>query len=281
VTAQPHAAARGPLTALILAGERGGANSVAQAAGVNHKCWAPVAGVPMLLRVVESLGQCSAVGRIAVSLQGETTEEERATLAECAAALDIAVLPCGASPSASILAAAEALADPFPLLITTADHPLLQAAMIDHFWLACTGAQADVAAAVTPASVIERAYPETRRTYLRFADGRRSGANLFVLTGPAGLRAVEFWRRVEQNRKRPWRIMRAFGLMPLIAYLLGRLTVAGAASRASQVIGAKAVIIDLPFAEAAIDVDKPADLVLVDRILKDREEGHVQAGASL
>lgn len=281
MSGRPHAAERGPLTALILAGERSGANPVAQAAGVSQKCWAPVAGVPMLLRVIESLSRCPAVGRIAVSLQGAATEHDRATLAECAAALDLTVLPCGTGPSASILAAVEALADPFPLLITTADHPLLQAEMIDHFWLACAGAQADVAAAVTPASVIEQSYPETRRTYLKFADGRRSGANLFVLTGPPGLRAVEFWRRIEQNRKRPWRLMRAFGVMSLMAYLLGQLTVARAARRASAIIGAKVAIIDLPFAEAAIDVDKPADLVLVDRILKDREGGHVQAGASL
>lgn len=277
----PHAAERGSLTALILAGERGGANPVARAAGVSQKCWAPVAGVPMLLRVVESLGRCPTIGRIAVSLQGEAAEGDRAALARRSAGREVTVLPSGVSPSASILAAVEALADPFPLLITTADHPLLEAEMVEHFWLACAGTEADVAAAVTPASVIERAYPETRRTYLKFADGRRSGANLFVLTDPRGLRAVEFWRRIEQNRKRPWRIMGAFGVVPLTAYLLGRLTVARAARRASQVIGAKATIIDLPFAEAAIDVDKPADLVLVDRILKDREGGHVQAGASL
>ena len=37
-----------------------------------------------------------------------------------------------------------------------------------------------------------------------------------------------------------------------------------------------------PLAElGATIVDKPADLVLVERILKDREQGHVQAGAPL
>ncbi len=281
MTGRPEKTDRGPLAALILAGERGGENPIAQAAGVTEKCWAPAAGVPMLLRVVDTLCQCRAVSRIVISLQVGVTEEDREALWQRAAGVELTLLPCGASPTASILEAVGSLESPYPLLITTADHPLLNAEMVDHFWMACEDSGADVAAAVTPASVIEKAYPETRRTYLKFGDGRRSGANLFALQRPEGLRAVEFWQRIEQNRKRPWRIMGAFGLAPLLAYLLGRLTVDRAARQASQIFGAKAVIVDLPFAEAAIDVDKPADLVLVERILKDRERGHVQAGAPL
>jgi GTP:adenosylcobinamide-phosphate guanylyltransferase len=281
VTGRPESTGGRPVTALILAGERGGENAVARAAGVAEKCWAPAAGVPMLLRVVETLCRCRMVGRIAISLRSDPTAEDREALARRAAGVALTLLPCGASPSASILAAVDALDRPYPLLITTADHPLLDAQMIDHFWAAVAGSDADVAAAVTPASVIERAYPETRRTYLRFGDGRRSGANLFALLRPEGRLAVEFWRRIEQNRKRPWRLIATFGLSPLLAYLLGRLTVEGAVRQASRIIGARAAIVDLPFADAAIDVDRPADLALVDRILKDRERGHVQAGAPL
>jgi hypothetical protein len=78
---------------------------------------------------------------------------------------------------------------------------------------------------------------------------------------------VVFWRRVEEERKRPWRLVRAFGWRTLLAYLLGRLTLDAAAARASAVIGARVAAIALPFAEAAIDDDKPADLELVETIL--------------
>lgn len=281
MTGEPETTGRGPLTALILAGERSGANPLAQAAGVSQKCWIPAGGVPMLLRIVETLSRCRAIGRIAISLMDEATDQDCRALSERAAGVELILLPCASSPSTSVLAAVGSLEQPYPLLVTTADHPLLNAEMIEHFWTACAGSDADVAAAVTPARIIEQAYPETRRTYLRFGDGHRSGANLFALLRPQSLRAVEFWRRVEQDRKRPWRLMGAFGLLPLLAYLLGRLTVGRAAGQASRIIGAKAIIVDLPFAEAAIDVDKPADLVLVDRILREREQSLVQAGASL
>lgn len=281
MTGGPQTTARGPLTALILAGERGGENPLALAAGVSQKCWVPAGGVPMLLRVVETLGQCRAIGLIAVSLMDEATERDRQALTHRAAGAELVLLPCADSPSASVLAALETLDRPYPLLVTTADHALLTAEMVEHFWQACERSDADVAAAVTPASVIAQAYPETRRTYLRFGDGPRSGANLFALLRPAGRRAVEFWRGIERDRKRPWRLIGAFGLSPLLAYLFGRLTMERAVEEASRMFGAESAIVDLPFAEAAIDVDKPADLVLVDRILKDREQGHVSAGASL
>ena len=75
--------------------------------------------------------------------------------------------------------------------------------------------------------------------------------------------------------------MRAFGLRPLLTYLFGRLTLKRAETQASRIIGAKAALVDLPFPEAAIDVDKPSDLILVDRILAEKEQGQVPAGASL
>ncbi len=277
----PAAESGARVTALILAGERGGANPVAEAAGVAQKCWAPVAGVPMLLRVVETLAGRPYVARIAVALQDGGSDQEAAALAAPIGAKPVIPLASGQTPSTSILEAVRALSEPFPLLVTTADHPLLSAAMVDHFWTAFEASGAEVAAAVTPAQVIEQAYPETRRTYLGFGDGRRSGANLFAIANQRGLRAVEFWKRIEEDRKKPWRIMGAFGLRPLLAYLFGRLTVEGAARQASRIFSAEAAILDLPFAEAAIDVDRPADLALAERILRQREQERVQARASL
>src|SRR3546814_9459500 len=48
-------------------------------------------------------------------------------------------------------------------------------------------------------------------SYLTFRDERYSGSNLFILRGPAALRLPELWLRVEQQRKRPWRVAAVFG----------------------------------------------------------------------
>ena len=56
----------------------------------------------------------------------------------------------------------------------------------------------------------------------------------------------------------------------LLSYLAGLLTLEAALARLSRLAGAKAGVVVLPVAEAAVDVDKPEDLVLVEAILRGR-----------
>jgi GTP:adenosylcobinamide-phosphate guanylyltransferase len=254
----------------VLAGSRGPDDPVARARGVRHKCLAPVAGVPMVVRVVDALAACPTVGRIAVALEDQALAEDVPALRALVAAGRCALLTTAATPSLSVQHALDALPEPLPLLVTTGDHPLLTPDIVAHFLAAARASGADLVAGLTPATVIRQAYPDAARTYLRFRDERYSGANLFAILAPAGRRAVAFWRRVEQERKRPWRLVRAFGWRPLLAYLLGRLTLDDAMARASSTVGARLAAIVMPQPEAAIDVDKTADLELVERILARR-----------
>ncbi len=253
-----------PFTALVLAGRRGGEDPVARHCGVAYKCLAPAGGVPMLARVVAALAASPGVERIFVVLEDVSILEGLSGIPPCAA------LPSAPTPSLSVLRALDEVEAGLPMLVTTADHPLLSVAIVEHFGAAARATGADVVAGLTAAEIIRKAYPDTQRTYLRLNDAHYSGANLFALMSPEARRAVAFWRRVEQDRKRPWRMIRAFGPGPLLAYLLGRLTLEAALARASAIIGARVAAVRLPFAEAAIDVDKPADLELVNTILAGR-----------
>jgi GTP:adenosylcobinamide-phosphate guanylyltransferase len=260
----------GAFTAVVLAGRRGGEDPLARRCGVAYKCVAPVGGVPMVVRVLDALAASRGTGRIFVVLDDPAILDPLPGFQRLHGARRCAALAGGATPSLSVQKALDEIPASLPMLVTTADHPLLTPEIVERFWAAAGTTGADVVAGVTMAEVIQRAYPATQRTYLRFCDGACSGANLFALLTPAARRAVEFWQRVERDRKRPWRVMAAFGLGPLLAYLLGRLTLDAAMSRASAVIGAKVAAVRLPFAEAAIDVDKPADLDLVEVILRRR-----------
>lgn len=60
----------------------------------------------------------------------------------------------------------------------------------------------------------------------------------------------------------------AWGL--LFKYLLGRLTLSEAFAYVSKRLNITASPILIPIAEAAIDVDKPSDKDLVERILRER-----------
>jgi GTP:adenosylcobinamide-phosphate guanylyltransferase len=248
-------------SAVVLAGSRGPGEPVAQARGVSHKAFAPVAGRPMIGHVLEALAAAPSIGEVAVVI-----EPAAPPLPGCARRIDAAP-----SPSLSALAGFDA-ARP-PVLLTTADHPLLTAEMIEHFLAAAIRSDADAAAGVALRAVVEQAGSAAPRTYLRFRDGEVSGCNLFALLTPAARPALAFWRRLEAERKRPWRMAWALGPWTLARYLAGRLSMAAAAAAVGRAAGCRAAIIPLPFPDAAHDVDKPADLAFAEARLEARARG--------
>ena len=255
--------------ALVLAASRP-QDPVARHAGQSHKALVRVDGVPMLIRVLRALRASRSIGGIAVCLEaGAPVAGAEPELGSLIASGAVTLIDAASTPSRSVLQALGTL--PLPLLITTADHPLLSAAMIDHF-CAAVPADADAAVAVVRASLLQVSYPNAIRTYYRFAGEGYSGCNLFLLQSPEALRVVEAWTRLERHRKQPWRLIAEVGPIALLRFLLGRLDLEGAMRHLSARVGAKVRAVEMPFAEAAIDVDKPADLELAERILARRAE---------
>lgn len=245
--------------ALILAGSRPGApDPLAQAENVTHKALIPILDTPMLARVVAALKDAG-VARIAVSASDSA-------VAELARALGCEVLPTGRGPSASVAIGLETLGA--PLLVTTADHALLRGAWVRDF-VRDLPPDSDVGVLLARRDTIEAAMPGSRRTYLRFADGQWSGCNLFLLATPHAGAAIETWKIVEADRKRPWRIAARLGVGMLLSYALGRLTLAEAIARLGRRIGVAAALVPARDGLAAVDVDKPQDLTDVRRLLAD------------
>ncbi|MFC6620691.1 nucleotidyltransferase family protein [Novosphingobium panipatense] len=246
--------------ALVLAGSRPGApDPVAQAEGVSHKALVEIAGRPMLAHVVAAL-RGAGIERVAVSASDREVRD-------LALRLGCEVLATGSGPSASVAIALDALGA--PLLVTTSDHALLKAEWVRDF-IADAPQEADVAVLLADRAAIEAAMPGSRRTYLRLADGHWSGCNLFLLaTARAGL-AIDTWKTVEADRKRPWRIAARLGPGMLLGYALGRLPLSGAIGRLGRRIGVSASLVAAREGLAAVDVDKPADLADARTILERR-----------
>ncbi len=260
----------GKFTALVLAGRRGPEDPLAQAAGVSHKCLIPIAGTPMLTRVLAALLESSVIGLIGVSVDDAAVAATAIDLLDADEVGRIRIIPSAATPSLSVAAAIEDLDQPPPLLVTTADHPLLCAELIDYFTAEAALSGGDVAVGLASAGSVLEAYPDARRTWLRFRDDRYTGCNLFAFMTEESQRVLDFWRTVENERKRPLRIVRAFGIGALLAYVCGMLTLAQAMKRASRGLGADVRAVVLRWPEAAVDVDKEADRLLVERILADK-----------
>jgi hypothetical protein len=91
------------------------------------------------------------------------------------------------------------------------------------------------------------------------------------LRTPCAAAAAAFWHHAGQFRKRPWRLISTFGLINLVLLALRRLDLAAAIPRVSRVLGASVEVVQMPFAECAIDVDNLKDLETASRILTQRD----------
>jgi 2-phospho-L-lactate guanylyltransferase (CobY/MobA/RfbA family) len=225
----------------------------------------------MLVRVVRSLQAVPHVRRIAVSIDDLALLTH---LPELQGLMDSGALEfhqSGRSPSASVLDYFESLPVEQSLLVTTADHPLLTAEMLEYFCTAVGKSNADVVVGVVAASLFRARYPQSKRTFLKVRGESFCGTNLFALHGPRAAAAAAFWGHAGKFRKRPWRLVSVFGPTTLALFALRRLDLDAALVRVSRIIGARVAVVQMPFAECAIDVDNPRDLALASRILAERE----------
>ncbi len=252
------------MATLVLAGSRGPEDPVATLMGVSHKAFAPIAGVPMLVRVVRALTASPGVGMIHIAIERPELVEQHPELGLLLAGGRIGLLPAEGSPSRTVSAALDRLGT--PLFVTTADHALLRPEWVDHF-LTHLPDGTDVCVGLARDHVIQAAVPETKRTYLRFADGAFSGCNMFAFRTPASAGVARTWRQVEAQRKHPLRMIRLLGPMSILRFLLGRLTLTAALARLGRITGARAGVVEMPFGLAAVDVDKAADVELAERLL--------------
>lgn len=258
------------LPCLVLAGRRAAGDPLARSAGVAQRALVPVLGEPMLVRVLRTLAATPAVGRLVVAIDTPPALDAWPDLLARAERGDLAWRGCRDTPSASVVAALEAPELAPPLVVTTADHPLLTTAALEHFVAGARACDADLVAGVVDAACVRAAFPESRRTVIRLRGEGLCGANLYLFRTPLAARVAAFWQRAEQLRKRPWRLAALFGARTLARYALGRLPAEAALARLAAITGARAALLRLPFADCAVDVDSTDDLALATRVLASR-----------
>lgn len=253
------------ITALVLAGSRGPDDPMAIATGVQHKALIPVGGTPMLLRVIAALATTPEVAKIVVCIEAPELVTGLAGLDAARNRKPLETFLAAGSPSRSVSAALAHYGT--PLLVTTADHALLRPEWVSYF-LQHQPAGMDATVALARSEVVMAAAPDTQRTFLRFADGHYSGCNLFYFASPKAAALTALWVQVEALRKQPVQMLRLLGISYAFRYQLGWLRLTTALARLGTLAGGvHTAVVEMPFGRAAIDVDKMADLELVQRLL--------------
>ena len=253
---------------IILAGERPGGSPISHAFNVAASVMVPVAGKPALARVMQAVEDSQNAGGGIICGPSADVVAGSAELQGILKTPDYAWLAPSSGPAASALSALETLAH-FPTLLTAGDHALLTGEIVDNFCnqaLACKS-DFDLVIGFVPYALVRAKWPESKRTLLKFSNGKFCGSNLFAIMTPDGRKALDFWRQAEADRKHPWRIARRFGFMALLMYLLRRLSLEDALGGLSTGAGCRIGHVKVGFARAAVDVDSIEDQKLAEEIL--------------
>ena len=257
----------GKWSAIVLAGQRPGVDPLASAFSEESKACVPVSGKPMAAWVIETLLATPQIGHVVVLAQDrsmvsalglfELIDNDRVTFAESVGGISHSI--------ADIVGKAPL---DWPVLITTADHPLLTVDMVSEF---IDGAGlSDLAVAAVERRTVLRRYPLSQRTWLKFRGGAYSGANLFALRSPTTLSALELWAQAEQDRKKAFKLFWHFGPRLALRAITRTISFPAALHRAGQKLGLNTSLVLLRQAEAAIDVDKISDHGQAEAIMSER-----------
>lgn len=257
----------GLFTAVVLAGDRAPGDAVAQAAGVPCKALSRIGGTPMVLRVLDALSSSAEIGdRILCGPPFEAIQTCKRLTAEIASD-QIRWLKNEATPSLSAYRAMQSVPGQGSILLTTADHALLNSEIVDYFCERARGTGCDLVLALAPQELVAAAYPERKNTVLKLRECRYCNCNLFAFMTPHARSAADWWRRVEAQRKKPLRVVGALGWVAVARYLLGRLTFDEGLARLSRSLDMRVGAVIMPFPEAAVDVDTVKDWHSVQAIL--------------
>jgi len=249
-------------TAIVLAGSRPGRDAFAEAHGTDLKALIPVGGEPMVRRPVRALLAAEDIGEVIVLSQAPERiaevlpEDPRITFRKSEATIATTMLELCFDRKTQ-----------WPVLVTTADHALLDTEMIDEF---IAYAEGDITLGVVERATLMRRFPDARRTWVKFRGGAYTGANLFALRSPKVAAAIELWRSVENERKKGWRVVSLLGPFVLIGALLRLMTIDAALRRIGRKLGLDVHAVRLSNPLAGVDVDKPADHDLAEAVVAGR-----------
>ena len=261
------------LTALVMAASRQGVeDSVARLQNKSHKCLVEIDGIAMIERVIQTLIDSACFGRILISIEDEKVLQGLTSAGRWLTEGVIEVVPSSGNLADSVISVSKIVDQPLPLVITTADNALHTPELIRDFVTAFTQGAADVAVGVTDESTVRAEYPNEEIGFFRFRDGGYSFCNLFGISSSSGLEGAKIFRTGGQFRKHPWRILKVFGVLPLILYKFRLVNLDNVVHRIGRKLGISFAAVLIPYAFGPIDVDNPKTFEFSERTLRKRRQ---------
>jgi molybdopterin-guanine dinucleotide biosynthesis protein A len=147
-------------------------------------------------------------------------------------------------------------------LVTSADIPAITPEIVDWRINSLTSRDIDVDYAVVSKSVMEKRFPDARRSYIHLRDIDVCGGDINILKVGLAQDTV-FWEKVVAARKSAFRQAKLIGYSFLLLILLRRMSLKDAELYISDRLDLNGHATVSPYAEVAMDIDKPGQLAIM------------------
>lgn len=251
---------------VILAGRRAGdADPVAQAAGVSHKCIAPVAGEPMIVHVLRTVMTALPGSSVLISIDDPKVIDGLPEIASGIRGGRVSIVNASSNIVDSIATAVRTAA--LPVIVTTADNVLLSADALRRVAGYGPSIGADAVMALARRESVMAAHADGQRRFYEFSGGAFSNCNLYWLGSARALKAAEAFRGGGQFAKHPARIVAAFGIMNLLRFRFRMNSVEGLCRHIGKRFGVSLKPLILSDGRQSIDVDNARTLGVTEELL--------------
>ncbi len=156
------------------------------------------------------------------------------------------------------------------LLAVSSDIPAITSEMAD--WLVETVGtiDAEIYYSVVTRQTMEARYPESKRSFTKLKDVEICGGDMNALAAHLVDRDPAIWERLAESRKSVFKQAALIGYSTLLLFVLRQLTVDDAVRRVIRKLGVSGRAVICPYAEIAMDVDKPHQLEMIRQDLASR-----------
>jgi len=143
------------------------------------------------------------------------------------------------------------------VLMVSSDIPAITTEMVDWAIDAALETEHDIYYNVVTRETMETRFPGSNRSFIKFKDLDICGADMNIARIEATQGNDELWQRLIDARKNAFKQAALFGFDTLILMLFRRLKIGDAVERVGKRLGLRGRAVVSPYAEVAMDVDKP------------------------
>jgi GTP:adenosylcobinamide-phosphate guanylyltransferase len=163
--------------------------------------------------------------------------------------------------------------DAHHVLTVSSDIPAIRGDMVDWLVNSVQETDHDIYYCVVTRQVMETRFPDSKRSYIRLKDMEVCGGDMNAIRAQTVTAREDVWERILEARKSAVKQVAMLGYDNLILFLLRQLDLKKSVARVSKRLNIAGRALVCPYAEIAMDIDKPHQLEILRQDLSLRGSG--------